>query len=68
MNDQLRDRLRMGRQADGRLQFFRGHFAVAVAVDDVEQSALDRPLVFCVGQGAVAFELNFVEVADNSQV
>ncbi|MNS76777.1 hypothetical protein D3C72_1103330 [compost metagenome] len=64
VDDQLRDRLRMSRQGDGCLQLFGGHFAVAVAVDDVEQSALDRSLVFSVGHGAVAFELRFVELAD----
>ena len=64
VDDQLRNRLRMGLQADGCLQFLGGHFAVAVAVDDVEQAALDRSLVFSVGHEAVAFELRFVEVAD----
>ncbi|MNO77793.1 hypothetical protein D3C76_689130 [compost metagenome] len=61
-DDHLRDRLRVRRQSQRRLQFVGGDLAVAVGVDDVEQAAPDRSLVLVVGQGSVAVQLCLAEV------
>ncbi|MOA28120.1 hypothetical protein D3C78_1490450 [compost metagenome] len=61
-DDHLRDCLRLRRQSERCLQFFCSDLADAVGVDDVEQAAPDRSLIFVVGQGAVAFQLCLAEV------
>lgn len=64
VDDQLRKRLRVRRQANRCLQLFSGHFSIMVTVDDVVQTTLHRSFVRRIGQGAMTFELSFAEAVN----
>ncbi|MCY1361881.1 hypothetical protein D9M68_560620 [compost metagenome] len=63
MDDEAGDGLRVGRYAQGGLEFVGGHSPIAVAVDDVEQPTAHRPFVRLVGHRAAALPLFLAEQA-----